>query len=364
MKYIELRYRFDVRTQQQNLIQLLTRQNSDLHQEALTVLKNSNPAALANIFVDVAFIITGIRFIQEQYWLQSKEKSDEIQFAGFVKKLLKVELVPLLFFHASLENSSIQEIEQFRQNAMTIQKATVNHAKTLIFPDNKLFATTAMKLMSELFEFEYQLQMDKKSNKQDLGYSLFRTFDILDEVFNLDYKAEAKVNQSGEERLYEMSGATVQSSYSTMLLALRYLRIPTGSRFVDLGAGFGRVGLTIGLLRPDIDFTGYEFVAQRVNIATAASKNLSMDKHVHFFTQDLAVKDFTIPDAETYYMYDPFTEETYNHILAQLNVIGARKKINVITSGSARHQLQKIEQKSRWSKPQEFDGNFCLFRSN
>lgn len=355
-----------MRSHQQQLIQLITRESLNTDEDIFSVFKSLDMQGLANIFIDATFLLNVFQFIQEQYLSEKKDKYDEIIFSNFVKKFLTVEFAPVLFFHSSLANLSIEKIDLFKKNVEIIQKLVINYAKNLVFPENKAFATNVMKLMSELFEFEYQLTMTKKSKGQYLGYSLYRSFDIIDDFFNLNYNVDLTLlNQNpNNERLYEGSGVTVQSSYTTILLALRYLRIPTGSRFIDLGSGFGRVGLVIGLLRPDISFRGYEFAQHRVDVATQASQLLGMDSHVKYITQDLASKDFLIPEAETYYLFDPFTEETYEHVLSQLSLIKNRIKLTVITKGNAKQYFLNSKTNGLWSRPQEFEhGNFCLFRS-
>lgn len=355
-----------MRSHQQDLIRLITESSENLSTDILPVLKTISARGLANMFVDTSFLITALEFVKEQYWIQNKDSDKEIIFSNFVKKFFKTELTPALFFHSTLENSSIQQIELFQKNSQTVQKIVIDFAKAQVLPKNKEFAMTALKLMSELFEFEYQLVMNKKSKNLYLGYSLYRTFDGLDAFFSLNYNAENSItnNTNNSERLYEGSGVAVQSSYATLLLALRYLRLATGSRFIDLGSGYGRVGLVVGLLRPDIKFTGYEFVNDRVAMACAASKSLGINSHVQFFTQDLSNKDFSIPEAETYYMYDPFTADTYKHVMDQLALVAKKIKINIITKGNAKAYI-KQSPTGLWSKPQEFDGgNFCLFRSN
>jgi hypothetical protein len=357
---------------QQELVHLITEPNADFDSEILKLLQRLDSRDTAQIFVDVSFLITGLNFVNEQYWLKHNgrdEEDDKIIFLNFIKKFLKVELYPLLFFHSTLENATIEAIKVYQKNAVVVQKAIVNYVK--LQPNPKEFATAVLKLMSELYEFEYQLAMKKIEQNLTLGYSLYRTFDILDSFFGLDYKAEAATAnepataEAGSERVSAGSGVGVQSSYATLLLALRYLRIPSGTRFIDLGSGFGRVGLVVGLLRPDIVFTGFELVQQRVDMASAASEWLGMKAHVSFIAQDLSATDFAIPEAETYYIYDPFNESTYTHVLAQLNVIAAKRKINVITKGNAKNYFQGAFQRNIWSRPQEFDsGNFCLFRSH
>lgn len=322
---------------------------------------------LAHTFVDTAFLISAITFVGEERWLQGKNSTKEILFSKFIKKLFKEELSPVRFLHDFFEESSLEGIAQASRNAVLIEDAVVNLISKKSKEDLRIFSTTTLKLMSELFELEHQLSMAKQELGLHLGLSLYRTFDKLDLVFNLDYMADkGMVSPIGNtERLYEGAGVGVQSGYSTAVTALRYLNLKKGSRFVDLGSGYGRVGLVVGLMRPDIEVIGYEYVPHRVNIATTAAQKLDIDKHVTFLVQDLSAPDFKIPIADTYYIYDSFSEDTYQHVISQLLKIAMERKITIVTKGNARQRFETPEQKPHWSSPQELDnGNLCFFRSH
>lgn len=343
------------------LSQLLAQPDLSLFvQECKKFVEDIGPKELAHLFVDVAFLRSAMRFIEDEHWIQSKKADNEINFNKFIKKFFKLELTPILFLHAFLEGSSVEGIRLAGKNAALIESALVTHIKTKPYADQKIFSITTLQLMSELFEFEHQLNMQKKEDGDDISLSLYRTFDVLDQIFELNYISDEPAPVDQKERLYENAGLGVQSSYVTTLMALRYLNPAKNSKFVDLGSGYGRVGLVIGLLRPDIDFKGYEFVEGRVNMANKISTNLGMDQHVHFLTQDLASKDFKIPPADAYYIFDSFNDETYKHVLDRLQEIALTKKFTVVTKGNARMWFKN----ANWSAPQEFnDGNLCLFRS-
>ncbi len=349
------------------LIELLARTTlSDYSEQIAKYIAGLTSAELAYVFVDMSFLVSAIKFVDEERWIQQKDTSKEVSFAKFVKKILTAELSPVLFLHEFFEHSSIEGIKQASINCSEVEKLVIGAIKSKSSTDKKIFASTALKLMSELFEFEHQLNLKKQELGLNVGLSLYRTFDRLDEVFGLDYEADQGMVSSltGIERLYEGAGVGVQSSYSNALIALRYLNPAKSSRFVDLGSGYGRIGLVVGLMRPDIQFMGYEFVSHRVNIASAAAVNLGLNQHAHFRTQDLSLIDFQIPIADAYYIYDAFSESTYQHVLAQLVEISRKKKITIVTKGNARQWLQSAGQKGNWSHPQEFDnGNLCFFRS-
>ncbi len=331
-----------------------------LVKECKAFIENIEPKQLAHLFVDVAFLRSTMKFIEDEHWIQSKKAENEINFNKFIKKFFKLELTPVLFLHAFLEGSSIDGIRLAGKNAALIETALIPQVKAKSNADQKIFATMTLQLMSELFEFEHQLNLEKKEDGEEISLSLYRTFDILDQIFELNYLIDESISEIQKERLYEGAGAGVQSSYVTILMIMRYLNPAKNSRFVDLGSGYGRVGLVTGLMRPDIDFNGYEFVQGRVEIANRTCQKLGIEQQVHFHTQDLSAKDFKIPLADAYYIYDSFSDETYQHVLSRLQEIALTKKITVVTKGNARLWFKNVN----WSSPQEFnDGNLCFFRS-
>ena len=63
-----------MRTHQQSLIQLLTQTASpDLQTATEIAIKNLQPQELANLFVDVVFLVTAMRFVLEKFWIQNQK---------------------------------------------------------------------------------------------------------------------------------------------------------------------------------------------------------------------------------------------------------------------------------------------------
>lgn len=346
----------------QKILMNLLRGPSDTMESALAQLA---PQDLAGVFVDTAFLRSSLLFLKEEHWLQ-KKKSSKDNLQELIHKFLHHELSPALFLKDFFEEITEQGIKSASEKAQLIEEISLKTAVSLKPSEQKTFASTSLELMTRLFLFEAMLIQEKKNQGLNLGLSLYRSFDGLDAVFDLDYNAdhEMKTDLAGTERLYEGAGVGVQSSYSTILAAIHNLKPIKGAKLIDLGSGYGRIGLVVGLMRSDIDFIGYEFVAHRVKIAQTSSQRLDLDKHVHFLTQDLSDKNFRIPEADIYYMYDPFSVETYSHVLSQLVEIGRRRKITIATKGNARDWLLDIVRREGWIQLQELDGgNLCLFSS-
>ncbi len=194
---------------------------------------------------------------------------------------------------------------------------------------------------------------------------LYRAFDPMDRILDIHYERDEGMKTSASpERLYEGAGVGVQTSYTTILKALGNLALSQGARLIDLGSGYGRVGLMTGLWREDLNFTGYEYVGHRVEVSCASAARAGIGDRVNFVEQDLADPNFAIPSAEAYYMFDPFNEATYQHVLRQLAAIGRERSVTVVTKADARTWFRDFVAGAGWREPERLDEDTLLvFRS-
>ncbi|WP_372655912.1 SAM-dependent methyltransferase [Halobacteriovorax sp.] len=341
-----------------------------LNEQDLTFCTSKfTPSQLAHLYVSSALLIEVMSFIKEQLWLQDKLDQDldiKTTYEKFISPFFLNELKEIVFLQEFLIKSGSGNISNVLKNAKTIEKNILKLIKTRSKDDMKSFLIESLKEMKSHFLSEEKF---KEAQDQSLGYQglrLYRTFDRLDDIFNLNYSLDLNmdIDRVTKERLYQGSGVGVQSGYSTILLALHRIEAEVGSTVIDLGSGYGRVGLVCSLLRPDINFIGYEYVPHRVDISNIACKALGLDEKLDFKVQDLSLKSFKIPDADYYYLYDPFSEETYKYILDQIIEISTRKKVTIVTKGNARGWLSDIAKKYAWPKAVYIDeSNLCIFSS-
>lgn len=318
-----------------------------------------NTQNLAEVYVLAAFSQTAIPFITESHWLYRKQNGAAPVLPIFLESFFRKELMRLSFFRSYLEEIELKGFKELKEHLHRLEVAVIEYIRTRPALEQREFSHSSLLQMSALFAEE--------ESWQPTGISLYRTFDRLDEVFELNYEADAGMKIEtidGGERLYEGAGVGVQSGYSTVLTALNHLQLADSARFVDLGSGYGRVGLVVGLLRPDINFVGYEYVPHRVHISAKTAERFQLHEHVKFEIQDLSLEEFSIPEAEVYYLYDPFSEETYKYVLDQLIEISRRKSIVIVTKGNARKWLLDVAARENWSQPKQYDsGNLCVFRT-
>lgn len=200
--------------------------------------------------------------------------------------------------------------------------------------------------MHRVFQVE-QTQNEKIINVYFERFCFFRSFDFIDDIIGIDYSIELNHSpmKTTNQRLYEGAGVGVQSSYSTLYQIFNSVDFKKNSNLIDLGSGYGRLGFYLNVLRPDVYFIGFEYLDFRVDQANKNLGNISSNNYSQFVTQDLSSSNFILPEADYYYLYDPFTEATYELVMNQLIQISNRKNITLISKGNSKYWLRLIHDK-------------------
>jgi hypothetical protein len=315
--------------------------------------------------------------LTEQVWLfESREKSsvgrginhsENLKYDAFLKQALGSELLRLDFLAPLLPKLSRPDLRTLSSIVRRYKAKVIGEVIHAGLPYYRQFVLLAMQMMAELTEesVSRETSMDK-SEHWSLANLLYRAFDDMDQIFEIQYsrESEMKRNLVTGERLYEGAGVGVQTSYTTILAALAHLDLDEGAHLIDLGSGYGRVDLTAGLWRSDLRSTGYEFVGHRVEVSNASAEKAGLSKRVQFVEQDLGKSNFVIPKADVYYMYDPFCEETYQRVLEQIKNFGREHSITVVAKGNAVRWVSNAIAGEGWKDPVNYEGGaLSVFRS-
>jgi hypothetical protein len=125
---------------------------------------------------------------------------------------------------------------------------------------------------------------------------------------------------------------TLQTPYSEIIRILQLLRIKPYQHIIDLGAAYGRMGVVIGGLYIKNQFTGYEYVKARVDEGNRVYKELGFNR-VQLHTQDLFAKDFELPEADVYFIYDYGQVEHIDHTLKQIEQVAYKRPVKIVVRG-------------------------------
>lgn len=170
----------------------------------------------------------------------------------------------------------------------------------------------------------------------------------------------AKLHE-GNQTWVGLSHQTLQTPYSELVKMCRHLNPKSGSKVVDLGAAYGRMGLVLKALYPEVSFLGYEFVAERV---IEGSRILSKYDCTfsELLVQDLTAQDFALPLADFYFVYDYGTVGHIRETLKQFEKLADHHRFKLIARGKGTRSL--IQYEHPWLSqvyPSIHEENFSIF---
>jgi hypothetical protein len=135
---------------------------------------------------------------------------------------------------------------------------------------------------------------------------------------------------------------TLQTPYSEIVAILNLFKEFDVKEIVDLGAGYGRVGLMVKLMCPGWNFVGYEMVEERVREAKRVYQLQGLDP-LALQKKNIIKKDFSLPQADIYFIYDFSDPTDLKIILDQMTKDLFQKEYFLIAKGKAINSLIQVK---------------------
>jgi protein-L-isoaspartate O-methyltransferase len=151
--------------------------------------------------------------------------------------------------------------------------------------------------------------------------------------------------------------------YTELRKMLFLLNPSSGSKVVDLGAGYGRMGFVLSTHYPEVSFIGYEIVGERAKEAKRCLEYHGCQKS-KMLCEDLSANGFEPAIADFYFIYDYGSRVAISKTLNDLRMIARGRSIAVVGRGRLSRDL--IEQENPWLSgvnAPEHHGNFSIYRS-
>ena len=120
----------------------------------------------------------------------------------------------------------------------------------------------------------------------------------------------------------------VWSHYEDIRSTVKALSLSPDDVVYDLGSGYGRLPLYVGLTTP-AKAKGIEILAERSEAAQAAKQGLGLES-VDFITGNVLDQD--ISDGTVFYMFNPFSDHTFRQVADELKELAATKRITIVSS--------------------------------
>jgi hypothetical protein len=157
----------------------------------------------------------------------------------------------------------------------------------------------------------------------------FESKQIEDKLYD---KGSMGPTEAPQELWYGLDIQSLQTPYSEILDMIDYLDPSPGDKWVDLGAGYGRMGVVLGFLRPMVRFSGFEFVPERANEGNRIFNKWKLG--MSQITQaNIANYDFEIPEADLYFIYDFGSKYDVYKVLFKIKNLAKSKSVRVIARG-------------------------------
>ena len=150
---------------------------------------------------------------------------------------------------------------------------------------------------------------------------------------------------NGNQTWVGLDTDTLQTPYSELVEMLIHLKLTSQSRVVDLGAGYGRMGIVLGHLFPDVSFIGYEYLSERVAEGNRIFEEWEVT-NAKLIQEDLSSERFVLPESDVYFVYDYGQVQHLRHTLRQIEKMADQRSFKVIARGKGVRSL--IDHEHPW----------------
>lgn len=163
----------------------------------------------------------------------------------------------------------------------------------------------------------------------------------------------------GNQTWVGLDPETIQTPYQELIRLCEKLSLLEGERVMDLGAGYGRLGVILHELYPGVRFRGIEFVPERVSDAKRVYSHLGMNPD-SISGGDLTADDFYPDEADHYFVYDFGKVPHIRRLLNQLSETADRRKFTLTGRGKGIRSL--IAHEFHWLTPFYEEENFSIYK--
>lgn len=151
---------------------------------------------------------------------------------------------------------------------------------------------------------------------------------------------------------------SILTPYGELARICRELSPGPGELLVDLGAGYGRLGLVLRSLYPGVNFHGIEFVPERVREGQRVFSELGLDPD-WLEEGDLTSPDFRLPEAEYFFVYDFGKIPHQRELLRRFSVLADRRRFKLVGRGKGIRSL--VSHEFPWVVESHRDENYSIY---
>lgn len=198
-----------------------------------------------------------------------------------------------------------------------------------------------MKLTPSLFSSETSTYTDLQEHSRELdkkfGFNVERIeSELISKAKEIqpdgDKSSWGKAMHEGNQTWVGLNPDQLQTTYGEFHEICVLFDFQDIKKIIDLGAGYGRLGLVCSAFSREIEFEGYEFVQERVEEGNRVLKEQGLENCV-LLQQDLSDEGFSPPVADIYFIYDFGRIEQIDSILHKIKELAYGRKVSVVARG-------------------------------
>jgi hypothetical protein len=196
----------------------------------------------------------------------------------------------------------------------------------------------------------------------DLGFNIKKIEEIL-KVKALQIDPETYFDEwgpllhNGAQTWVGLDFQILQSSYHDLKILFDIIKPRPFQKIVDLGAGYGRIGIFLHQFYPLVHFLGIELVTERVKEANRIYETL------HTLNKAMVVGDLSqlsdLPSGDVYFIYDFGSEEHIKKILELLK--STKNNILVVKGQICRNLMLRDEYFGEGFKVKKLEDLFIYY---
>lgn len=194
---------------------------------------------------------------------------------------------------------------------------------------------------------------EAKKQSQFLDQKLGYQSELIEK--NIIEKYPTQLKETNRQLWIGLDLQALQTPYSELVQVIEFVKPKKNAQWIDLGAGYGRMGIVLGFLRSDIFFTGYEFLQERVEEGNRVYKIWNLTAEIK--QQDIGDEKFQLEYADLYFVYDFGSQKDILILLEKLRIVAQTQPVRVVARG--RGIRNWIQMRFPWLcevvTPQHFD---------
>lgn len=194
-------------------------------------------------------------------------------------------------------------------------------------------------------------RIHSKNLDRTFGYKIPKIEQKLTQKYRSYYQGPDESNKKkhyfGTQTWIGLHPQALQTTYNDIFEALYIIQEHNIDKVVDIGAGYGRVGLVMSSLFPEARFIGFEILKQRQQEGNRVFEKLKL-VNCEILLENVLEEKFILPQAQVYFIYDFSEAEDICKILDELVSRIEEYNFFLITKGDLVDYLLEKKYKQFW----------------